>query len=145
MIKNPSSVEAYGNCRFYVEISGVTQAVFTELSGLQVETQVEEHAEGGNNGFVHKLPGRTRVSNITLKRGMTPTNDLFKWYLDIAQGKIVRKNISIRMFDTRGKQLVRWDFQNAYPVKWAGPQFAADGRNVAVETLELAHEGLVVT
>ena len=71
--------DIYSSSRFYVMIDSMAQAVFTELSGLQVETEVMEYAEGGNNDFVHRLPGRTRVGNITLKRGITSSNDLFKW------------------------------------------------------------------
>ncbi|MCU0492863.1 MAG: phage tail protein [Chloroflexaceae bacterium] len=129
--------------RFYVVIDGVAQAAFTELSGLQVETDVLEYAEGGNNGFVHRLPGRTRVGNITLKRGITASNELFKWYMNIAAGKkIDRRNLSIIMYDVAGKELLRWNFLRAYPVKWVGPQFDAGSNVNAVETLELAHAGL---
>ena len=134
--------EAYANCRFYVEISGIPQAVFTEVSGLQVETEFEEYREGGNNDFVHCLPGPTKVSRLTLKRGMTGSNDFFRWYLEILQGKMTSRNISVVMYDAQGKELIRWNFAKAYPVKWIGPQFTADGTVVAVETLEFAHEGL---
>jgi len=135
--------DIYSSSRFYVMIDSMAQAVFTELSGLQVETEVMEYAEGGNNDFVHRLPGRTRVGNITLKRGITSSNDLFKWYMSIASGrKIDRRNISLVMYDTAGMELMRWNFLSAYPVKWVGPQFDATGNVSAVETLELAHAGL---
>jgi len=134
--------DAYPNCRFYVEIEGIPQAVFTELSGLQVETDVEEYTEGGNNGFVHQLPGRTRVGRLTLKRGIAGSNDFFNWYLEIATGTITRRNLSVVMYDVAGEELMRWNFIKAYPVKWNGPQFASDGAATAIETLELAHEGL---
>lgn len=136
------STEAHPNCRFYVEINGIPKAVFTEVSGLQVETEVMEYAEGGNNGFVHRLPGRTKVGNVTLKRGMTASNDFLKWYLEIAHGRITRRNLSVVMYDVEGTELLRWNFVQAYPVKWQGPQFTAEGKAMAVETLELAHGGL---
>jgi phage tail-like protein len=124
-------------------IDGTAQAIFTEVSGLQIETEVQEYAEGGNNGFVHRLPGRTRVGNITLKRGITGSNELFKWYMQIASGqKIDRRNISLVMYDVAGVELLRWNFLMAYPVKWIGPQFEANGNAAAIETLELAHAGL---
>jgi phage tail-like protein len=138
----PDQHEAYANCRFYVQIDKVSQAVFTEVSGLQVEMDVYEHEEGGNNGFVHHLPGRSKVGRLTLKRGMTKSNELFQWCLAVARGTIERRNLSVILYDTQGKELLRWDFVNAYPVKWSGPQFAADGSSAAVETLEIAHEGL---
>ena len=137
------ATDSYPSSRFYVMIGGSAQAVFTEVSGLQVETEVLEYAEGGNNGFVHRLPGRTRVGNITLKRGITSSNELFKWYMAIASGQnIDRRNISLVMYDTAGAELMRWNFLSAYPVKWIGPQFDAVGNISAVETLELAHAGL---
>ena len=130
------------NCRFYVKIDGIMEAVFTEVTGLQIEMEVFEYAEGGNNNFVHRLPGRTKVSNITLKRGMARSNDFFKWYTEVASGTIKRRNVAVILFDVRGEELTRWNFLNAYPVKWVGPQLAAAGHDAAIETLELAHEGL---
>ncbi|SRR6266508_365471 len=133
--------EAYPSCRFYVEIGDI-KAVFIEVSGLQVQTDVIEYEEGGNNDFVHRLPGRTKIGNLTLKRGLTDSNDLFKWYLEITRGQISRRNLSVIMYDTAGNEVLRWDFLNAYPVKWTGPQFSATATTTAIETLELAHDGL---
>lgn len=137
------SVEGFSNCRFYVEIDGLAQAVFTEMNGLQVETDVTEYQEGGNNGFVHRLPGRTKVGTITLKRGVTSSNEFFKWCQEILQGKVTPQNMSVVMYDAKGGEMVRWNFAKAYPIKWTGPTFSADGRTAAVETLELAHDGLI--
>ncbi len=137
--------EARPNYRFYVIIERIPQAVFTEVSGLQLETVVQDYEEGGNNYFVHRVPGRTKVGNLILKRGMTKTNEFFKWYIDFMTGREKkRQNISLVMYDTSGKELLRWNFFGAYPVKWTGPQFSADGKNIAIETLELAHNGLNV-
>jgi phage tail-like protein len=136
--------DAYANCRFYIEIDERKEAAFTELTGLQVEITVTEHEEGGNNGFVYRLPGRAKVGNITLKRGVSRRNDLLLWNLQIASGRIIRKNISVLMYDTAGAELMRWNFVNAYPVKWVGPQFAADKAGLAIETLEITHEGMTL-
>jgi phage tail-like protein len=130
------------NCRFYVEIEGRAEAIFTEVSGLQLEMQVMEYQEGGNNGFIHRLPGPVKVGNITLKRGVTASNDLFKWCMDVVSRQVTRRHMSVVMYDARGQEVVRWNFHNAYPVRWVGPQFAADGKVAAIETLELAHAGL---
>ena len=138
-----SSEYGHANCRFYVEIGKNKEAVFTEMSGLQFETTVTEYEEGGSNGFVHRLPGRTKIGNITLKRGLTTSNELYKWYLDILQGKFRTQLVTVAMFDAKGGDpLAEWVFLDAYPVKWSGPQFVADGKAVAVETLELTHAGL---
>lgn len=128
--------------RFYVEVAGVPMAVFTEVSGLQVEMQVFEYQEGGNNGFIHRLPGPVKVGNITLKRGITASNDFFKWCMEVATQKVNRQHVSVLMHDTRGTEVIRWNFQNAYPVKWVGPAFSSTSTSTAIETLELAHDGL---
>jgi phage tail-like protein len=134
--------EAHAACRFYVEIDHKKEAVFTEVSGLQVEMQVTEYEEGGRNGFIHRLPGRLKVGNIVLKRGLVKANDFFQWCLAAAEQDIIRRHISIVIYDVAGQEVVRWDFQGAYPVKWTGPTFNADQGAVAMETLELAHQGL---
>ena len=135
--------DGVANCRFYVKVDGMATAVFTEMSGLQVETVVTEYEEGGNNGFVHRLPGRTKVGNLTLKRGIVASNEFFKWYTEILQGKLKYRHVDVVVYDSAGKELAKWSFANAFPVKWVGPQLAADGKNAAIETLELAHEGLI--
>ncbi len=144
--------DPYANCRFYVEIKNIKAAVFTEVSGLQIETTVFEYEEGGHNDFTHRLPGRTKVSNLTLKRGMTISEgagkDFLAWCMKVMHGTIERQNISVIMYDTTGKDdpkaVVRWNFDGAYPVKWVGPQFQSTGNAVAIETLELAHRGMKV-
>ncbi len=130
--------------KFNVQIQGIQQAIFSECSGLQVETEVFEYMEGGRNDYVHKLPGRTKVSNVTLKWGVTDGHDLWDWFKSVArgQGQIQRKNVSIVLQDPRGNEVTRWTFLEAYPVKWVGPAFKASETAVAVETLELAHRGL---
>lgn len=137
-------IEGLANCRFYVRIGNETQAVFTEVSGLQVDTTVTDYEEGGNNSFVHRLPGRSKVGNLTLKRGITQGNEFFKWYADVATGQIGirKKNVSLVVFNPAGKVIAQWDFLGAFPVKWVGPQLVADGTALAIETLELAHSGL---
>ena len=136
------AIEAYPGCRFYVMIDGQPQGVFTEVGGLQVEMDVMDYREGGNNGFVHRLPGVTKVNNLTLKRGMTTSNEFFKWSAEIAGGKFTRRHVTVVMYDAMGTELMRWNFLNAYPVKWVGPQLLAPDNAAAVETLELAHEGV---
>jgi phage tail-like protein len=138
----PMQSEVQAACRFYVEIGGQPQAVFTEVTGLQLEMQVTEYQEGGNNGFIHRLPGPVKVGNITLKRGLTSSNELFKWCMEVVSRQVSRQHVSVLMFDSTGQTVVRWNFRNAYPVKWVGPQFSAVGTTAAIETLELAHDGM---
>jgi phage tail-like protein len=134
--------EAYPGCRFYVLFDDKAQGVFTEVSGLQVEMDVMEYQEGGNNGFVYRLPGFTKVSNLTLKRGMTSSNEFYRWLADVSSGRLKRRHVSVVMYDVVGNELMRWNLINAYPVKWVGPQLRAADNTAAIETLELAHEGM---
>jgi phage tail-like protein len=138
----PITEETVSNCRFYVFIDDKEQAIFTEVSGLEVQMDVTEYEEGGRNDFVHRLPGRTKIGTLTLKRGMTFSNDFFNWQMQIAQGSIQRRNVSVAMYDVSGKEIARWNFDKAFPIKWSGPPLQADGTAVAIETLELAHDGL---
>jgi phage tail-like protein len=134
--------EALPASRFYVEVGGVNQAVFSEVSGLSVEIMLEDVEEGGHNEFVHRLPGRSKVGNITLKRGLTKSNDFLKWSLRIAAGTIERKNVSVVLYNLDGTEEMRWELLEAFPVKWSGPMFKADENVTAIETVEFAHRGL---
>lgn len=134
--------DAYAAARFYVQIEGVHHAVFTEISGLQVETEVLEFREGGNNGFIHRLPGPIRVGNVTLKHGLVGDAELFAWYMRVARGLFEPRNLSVIIYNSEGHETARWSFAKAYPVRWVGPMLTGDGDTYAVETLELAHAGL---
>jgi phage tail-like protein len=136
--------EAQPGCRFYVLFDDQAQGVFTEVSGLQIEMDVMEYQEGGNNGFVYRLPGFTKVSNLTLKHGITDSNEFYSWLNDVSNGNLRRRHVTVVMYDVSGTEMMRWNFLNAYPVKWVGPQLRASDNTVAVETLELAHGGMAV-
>ena len=135
-------VDPFGNYNFLVEIDGITRAAFHEASGFDSTIDVIEHREGGDNLTPRKLPGMTKHSNIVLKWGITDDVQLYKWHLDAVKGKVQRKNGSIVLLDRLGVEQVRWNFRNAWPSKWDGPDFNAEGNDVAIETLELAHEGV---
>ncbi len=130
--------------RFSIEIDGIISGGFAECSGLQVETEIEDYREGGLNEYVHKLSKGTKYQNITLKRGITDYEDVWKWHQDIAAGKINdgRKAVSIILWDSEGNEKWRWRIENAYPVKWTGPDLKANTGAVAFEALELAHTGI---
>lgn len=129
--------------RFLVELGGVVVAGFSEVTGLQVETEVQDYREGGLNDFMHKLAGPTRYpSNLVLKHGITDKRELWKWHQDVALGKVERKNGSIVLLDAAGEEMWRWNFEGAYPVRWNGPDLRANTAEVAVETLEMVHRGI---
>jgi len=135
--------DPYRNYNFLVEIDGITRAAFQEASGFDSTIDVIEHREGGENTTPRKLPGMTKYSNISLKWGLTDNRELYDWHRQAVAGDVVRKNGSIIVLDGQGNEKVRWNFFNAWPSKWDGPDFNAEGNDVAVETLELAHEGVV--
>jgi phage tail-like protein len=134
--------DPYLTSRFHVEIDSLKVAGFSDVTGLQVETETEEYREGGVNDYVHKLPKVSKQSNITLKRGMTGSDFLWKWHRDVVNGKIERKQVRIILQDSQGNEKWHWVCADAYPVKWVGPEFKADGNTVAVESLELIHNGV---
>ncbi len=134
--------DPYQGCRFLVEIDSLTVGGFSEVSGLQVETETEDYHEGGVNDYVHKLPKRTKQSNITLKRGITDSDTLWQWHQKTVNGRIERKKGRIVLLDSLGSEKWHWAFEDAYPVKWIGPDLKGDNSAVALETLELAHTGI---
>jgi phage tail-like protein len=135
-------VDPYRNFNFLVEIGGITQAGFSDCTGFGSSTDPIEYREGGENTTVRKLPGMTKHTNITLKWGLTDSKELYDWYREIVSGKVDRRNGSIVLLDLDGKEKVRWNFFQGWPTKWDGPDFSAKGTDVAIETLELAHEGI---
>lgn len=134
--------DPYRNFNFLVEIDGITQAGFAECTGFGADNTPIEYREGGENTTVRKLPGVTKYPNITLKWGITDSRELYDWFRDITLGKVERKNGSIILNDLDGTEKVRWNFREGWPTKWDGPDFNAKGTDVAIETLEIAHEGI---
>src|SRR5205823_2417668 len=115
---------------------------FSECSGLNLETQVQEHQEGGRNDAVLKFPTRTTQANVVLKRGIVDRK-LWDWYFRLTQGRIEPHNVSVRVLDPAGGGvLMELRLLAAFPCKWSGPELNAAQSNVAVETLELCHQGL---
>lgn len=134
--------------RFTVEIEGIQEGVFTECSGFEVKLDVEEYKEGGMNDFIHKIPGRQSYTNLTLKRGMTTSIELWKWLEDTSTAnakKDMKKNISIVMYDGKAREQFRWDLTGAFPVKWTSPTIQASESAIMVESLELAYEEFTLT
>jgi phage tail-like protein len=120
-------------------------AGFSECSGLEASIEVFDYKEGGLNGYVHKLPTRTSYSNLTLKQGAIYLyDDLWSWHYDFVQGKVKRKDGLIVLLDEARKPAKIWKFKRGLPVKWVGPSLNATQSNVAIESLEIAHEGLVL-
>ncbi|MBA2676260.1 phage tail protein [Ramlibacter sp.] len=136
--------DPYVNFNFLVEIDGITRAAFHEAGGLDSSIDTIEHREGGENITMRKLPGQVKFSNISLKWGMSDDTDLYAWHKQWADGDPAasRRNGSIVLLDRQGQEKARWNFFNAWPAKWTGPSFNAEANDIAIESLELAHEGL---
>lgn len=130
---------------FQVEWGGA-RIGFTEVTGLNVETQVIEYREGSSPEY-HKLkmPGMQKFDNITLKRGlMQADNEFYKWWNTVALNTIERRNVTISLLNENHEPVFVWKIKNVWPVKVSGTDLKADGNEVAIESIELAHEGLVM-
>lgn len=136
--------DPYFTFNFLVEIEGLVVGGFSEVRGLQVEVEIKDYREGGMNDYVHKLAGPVRYpSNLILKHGLVDSETLWYWVEDVTWGIIERKNLSIILLDSAGTEVRRWEFDGAYPVKWVGPDLRAGTAEVAVETVEFVHRGLI--
>lgn len=133
--------DPFSSFNFLVEIDGITRAAFRDCSGIDSSQQASDYREGGEPLRVRKIPGLNTYSNINLKRGVTLDAELWEWRKKAADGRVERKNLSIILLDDKGEEQIRWNFVDAWPTKWAGPSFNATGNDVAVEELDLAHEG----
>ena len=130
---------------FGVEFQGQIVGAFRECTGLGSENEVVEYKASGQKGeyVIKKVPGRLKWTNITLKRGVTDSMEAWKWRKLVEQGKITdaRKNGTITMYNQQGDPVAKWNFTNAWPSKLNGPSANAGNNEVAIEELELTHEG----
>ena len=133
--------DPYGAFLFRMEIGGMLQAGFSEISGLNMKTEVETLWEGGINDFPHKLPKISSFGDIILKRGLF-SPDLFNWHYHVTQGTVKRKNATIKLLDESGNTRMRWNLFKAFPIAWEGPAFNAESKTIAMESLTLVHEGI---
>lgn len=136
-------LDPYLGCNFFVEIDSLLAGGFSKVRGLEGSLEVKEYAEGGENGYTHKIPGPTRYPNLVLSHGLTELDTLWSWYDDVAHGKIQRRDITIMLLDGRRTPVMWWDVKSAIPVKWLGPAFDAGSGEVAIESIELVHKGIV--
>jgi len=128
---------------FLIEIDGLLTGGFRQVSGLESHIELTEYAEGGVNGYLHELPGKTRYPHLVLTHGLTDIETLWNWYEGVTRGVVVRRNLTVHLLDARRLPVMWWNIKDALPVKWSGPTFdAGAGSEVAVESLELAHKGI---
>jgi phage tail-like protein len=131
--------------QFGIEVGGMVTGYFSEISGINSESDVIEHKvsyEGKD--FVQKMPGRLKWGDVTLKRGITDNLQVWEWRMLVEEGKMneARKNCSILLFDRAMEVAARWDFVNAWPSKVSGPDIKADGNEYGIEEMIIVHEGM---
>lgn len=150
-----------GTQRFILELGAIQAAGFSECTGLQLETKVYEYKEGGRNSHSLKFPDAGNVGNITLKRGITTgahSDVLYQWHRDVMTGTFdpgknpnkrssdpdvdSDRKCAVILNDESGNEVKRWNLFRVFPVKWVGPEFKAAASELAIETLELACEGI---
>jgi phage tail-like protein len=116
--------------------------LFTDAQGLNGTVDVLEYPEGGNNGFVHKLPTRVKYSNLTLKQGLIDKSALLAWFQKVSVSGAEAVDMSLTLYDADGDQILTWSFAGAYPVKWSVVDLGAGANAPLVESLEIAHQGI---
>jgi phage tail-like protein len=135
--------DPYQQFNFLVEIDGVTRAGFTEVSGLTTDTDAIDYREGADPRLnVKKLPGLRKYVNIVLKRGYTQDKSLWEWRKKIINGDTERRSADIILLDEARNEVLRWRVLEAWISKWDSGPFNAKTNDVAIETVELVHEGL---
>jgi phage tail-like protein len=143
-IRPPHNPDPYGGYNFFVEWNGIIHAGFKQCSGLDSTQSAGEYREGTDPLTKRKIPGLNSYSNITLQRGITNNDELWKWRQSLMQGTADRREISIVLMDDKGVEKIRWNLSNCWPLSWKAPDFDATNDDVAIETLELVHEGITV-
>jgi phage tail-like protein len=133
--------------RFRFEVKwGSAVMSFEEVSGLDVETQPIEYRRGDSPAFsVAKMPGLKKTGNVTLKKGVFESgNKFWDWFNQIKMNTVNRMPATISLLDEQGRPTMVWTLKSAWPAKVTGPELKAEGNEVAIETLEIAHDGLTI-
>lgn len=142
--------DPYGGYNFLVTVNGVSddgnavKGAFSEVSGLETEVSPIEYRNGSEDITVRKIPGLKKFTNIMLKRGSTGDIDFWNWIRTAMKGEVQRADGSIILLDENRDEVMRWNFTRGWPCKYTGPGFNAANNEIAMETLEICHEGLSI-
>lgn len=135
--------------RFEVDlgVSGLNAVAFQEISGMDVENQIIEYRKSNSPLFsVVKMPGIVKYGNVTMKRGVfVKDNSFWDWHAKIVMNTIERATVLIKLLDEQGNPTMQWTLNNAWPTKITSTDLKSDGNEVAVDTLEIAHEQLIIS
>jgi len=136
--------DPYRNFRFKVQIEGIQVAAFAEATIPDTTTDPVDYREGTDPVFQRKLSGLTKYGNITLKKGLTDSMDLYNWRKQVEDTGAIkaRKTIGLILIDEEGNEKAQWDVQAAWPTKYSSSGFSAKANEVVIETLEIVHEGV---
>ncbi|MBL9135550.1 MAG: phage tail protein [Verrucomicrobiales bacterium] len=136
--------DPFKNHRFRVEINGIQQAGFREVTIPDTTQDPIEYRTGDGPPTVTKQPGLIKFGNVTLKWGITDSMEIYNWRKQVMDGKIKdsRKSIAISLLDDEAKEVARWELTAAWPTKYKAPDVNATANEVAIETLEIANEGI---
>jgi phage tail-like protein len=140
--------DPYSGLNFQVTIAGVlddgssVRASFAEVTGLEVEIAAIEYRNGTEDITVRKIPGLKKFANVTLKRGVIGDLALWDWIKAAMDGQVQRASVTISLLDESRQPVLTWKLRRAWPCKWSGPTLNATNNEIAMETLELCHEGL---
>jgi phage tail-like protein len=137
-----SNQDLYRNCRFLVQIDGLTESGFTEVLMAVGEITVMEYREGNALGPGRKLPGHGGYGPITLKQALTKNRELWNWWKATLTGQVERRNGIISLLNTAHEEVARWKFRDSWPIKYSTTDLKAEGNEVVMETIVLAHEGI---
>ena|ERR1700740_497559 len=138
-------VDPYRGFNFRVELDNTSVAAFRECGGLTLTTDPVDYREGTDIPLsVRKLTGLRKHTNITMKRGYTPNKDLWNWYKNVVNGVSDRRNGAIVLQDEEHNDVLRWEFENGWICKWEGAVMNATSNDVAIESIEICHEGMVL-
>lgn len=132
----------HGRFRYKVEIDGLDAGGFSEVSGFDASIDIMEYREGDMVQTPMKIPGLKKYGNITLKQGLADSMVLYDWIIAGVNGAVERKTITITLLDEEEAPAASWQVINAWPTKYTAPDFNATSSEVAIETLEIAHEGM---
>ncbi len=142
--------DPYGGYNFVVEITGISpdgkavKGAFCEVSGLDVEVPPIEYRNGSEDITMRKIPGLKKFTNLTLKRGLIGDLAFWNWVVEGMNGKVQRVEGSVALLDENRKEVMRWNFRRAWPSKYTGPSLNAKNNEIAMESLEISHEGLEI-
>ena len=132
----------YGKFRYRVEIDGLDAGGFSEVTGFDASIDVMEYREGDMVQTPYKIPGLKKYGNITLKKGLTDSMVMYEWLITGVDGPVDRKTITITSLDESEQPVASWQVINAWPIRYTAPDFNATSSEVAIETVEIAHEGM---